>query len=88
MQQMEVEMQQQQPEEIAFVFCLYDDLLFEVLRSGKRRRLTRLEVFGRRFHHLIDGIFGEKPFLRLDLELLFVYNFCSSANLTRISNNV
>ena len=69
---------------MAFVFYLYHDILFEVLLSGKRRQLARLEVFGRRFHHLIDGIFGEKPFLRLDLELLFVYNFCSSANLTQI----
>ena len=52
-----------------FVIHLCLDMLLEVLRSGTRRQLAGLEKIGRRFRLVIDGYFGEKPFLRLELAL-------------------
>ena len=45
------------------------DVLFEILQFGDRRRLTKMEGVGRRFHHLVDKWFGEMPFIRLDIKL-------------------
>ena len=45
------------------------DVLLEVLRFGDRRRLTKLECVGRRFHHFVEKFFVEMPFLRLDILL-------------------
>ena len=49
-------------------FCY--DVLFEVLRFGDRRRLTKMEGVGRRFHHLVGKWFGDMPFLRLAIQLM------------------
>ena len=52
-----------------FVIRLCLDMFLEVLRSGTRRQLAGLEKIGGRFRLVIDGYFGEKPFLRLELAL-------------------
>ena len=54
-------------------FCF--DVLLEVLQFGDRRRLTKLEGVGRRFHYLVEKLFGETPFLRLDIKLLHRFVF-------------
>ena len=60
-----------------FVIRLCLDMFLEVLRSGTRRQLAGLEKIGRRFRLVIDGYFGEKPFLRLELALRPMYSvFC------------
>ena len=48
---------------------LCGDVLLEVLSWGDRRRLTKLERIGRRFHWSVVKFFGEMPFLRLNFEL-------------------
>ena len=64
---------------IEFYLRLCFDVLFEVFRFGCRRKLTKLERVGLRFHWLIEKYFPDVPFLRLDLELnpRFVYAFLS-----------
>ena len=52
-----------------FVIRICLDIFLEVLRSGTRRQLAGLEKIGRRYCLVIDGYFGEKPFLRLELAL-------------------
>ena len=59
-------------------FCF--DVLFEVLRFGDRRRLTKLEGVGRRFHHLVEKLFGEMPFLRLYIQLEPGFVFYADTN--------
>ena len=65
-----------------FVALCYDVFL-EVLRCGNRRQLVKLELFGRRFHLIVENYFGEIPFLRLDLFLeprftILIFNLSSS----------
>ena len=55
--------------EIEFYLTLCFDVILEVIQFGDRRRLTKMERVGRRFHHLIEKWFGEKPFLHLDMRL-------------------
>ena len=50
-----------------FFVCLCFDVFFEVLLSGNRRQLVKLERIGRRFHIVIDQKLGVKPFLRFNL---------------------
>ena len=57
----------EEDEEVEFYLTLCFDVLVEIIRFGNRRRLTKLEGVGRRFHLLIEKWFGEKPFLRLDI---------------------
>ena len=54
---------------IKFYLTLCIDVLIEILQFGDRRRLTKLEGVGRRFHHLVENWFCEIPFLRLDILL-------------------
>ena len=60
---------------IEFFVILCGDVLLEVLSWGDRRRLTRLERIGRRFHWSVVKFFREMPFLRLNLELQTWYLF-------------
>ena len=53
---------------IEFFVILCGDVLLEVLCWGDRRRLTKLERIGRRFHWSIVKFFDEMPFLRLNLQ--------------------
>ena len=60
-----------------FIVRLCSDVLLELLLFGDRRRLTRLERVGRRFHLSIENFFSERPFLRLGLQIsayLFIFN--------------
>ena len=54
---------------IEFYVSLCGDVLFEVLKFGDRRPITKLERVGRRFYYLIERCFSVTPFLRLDLKL-------------------
>ena len=54
---------------IGFYLTLCFDVILEVLQFGDRRRLTKLERTGRRFHHLVEKCFRDVPFLRLDIQL-------------------
>ena len=56
-------------EALEFYLSLCCDVLFEVLRFGARRPLTKLEPVGRRFHWLIEKYFLDVPFLRHNLTL-------------------
>ena len=60
---------------IEFFVILCGDVLFEVLCWGDRRRLTKLERIGRRFHWTVVKFFSEIPFLRLNFELKIWYLF-------------
>ena len=68
---------------IGFFVRLCEDVVFEVLCYDDRRKLTKLELIGRRFHFLSENFFGEMPVLRLDLKihpgyLFFVFTASSS----------
>ena len=52
-----------------FIVRLYHDVFLEALLFGDRRRITKLERVGRRFHLYIENFFEEKPFLRLGLKI-------------------
>ena len=52
-----------------FIVRLCIDVLLEVLIFGDRRRITKLERVGRRFHLSIENFFSERPFLRLGLRI-------------------
>lgn len=54
-------------DELEFIVRLCYDVLLEALKFGDRRRLTKLERGGRRFHRIIVDNFRQRPFLRLDL---------------------
>ena len=56
-------------DEFGFIIRLCRDVLLEALLFGDRRRLTKLERGGHRFHQIIENFFKEKPFLRLGLEI-------------------
>ena len=58
-----------------FFVRLCQDVFLELLSFGDRRRLTKLERFGRRFHLSIGNFFGVMPFLRVNLQLSFGYLF-------------
>ena len=67
----------EQEDAFGFVVRLCHDVLLEVLIFGDRRRLTKLERVGRRFHLSIENFFSERPFLRLGLQIsayLFIFN--------------
>ena len=53
-----------------FLSILCADILIEVLQFGNRRQLTKLAAVGQQFYLLIHAFFREKPFLRLNLELI------------------
>ena len=53
-----------------FLSILCADILIEVLQFGNRRQLTKLAAVGQQFYLLIQAFFHEKPFLRLNLELI------------------
>ena len=52
----------QKEEEFFVRLCL--DVLFELLSFGNRRRLSKLERVGRRFHRMVENFFGKAPFIR------------------------
>ena len=74
--------QDDEEETIEFYLRLCFDVLFEVFRfgCGCRRKLTKLERVGHRFHWLVEKYFPDGPFLRLNLELKprFVFAFLST----------
>ena len=57
-----------------FIVRLCHDVFLEVLIFGDRRRITKLERVGRRFHLSIGNFLKERPFLRLRLYELLVFN--------------
>ena len=59
----------EQEDAFRFIVRLCHDVFLEVLIFGDRRRLTKLERVGRRFHLSIENFFREKPFLRLGLRI-------------------
>ena len=65
-------MLQNEKEDVGFEFIvrLCSDVLLEALVFGDRRRITKLERVGRRFHLNIENFFKERPFLRLSLNEL------------------
>ena len=67
---------------VEFNLLICFDVLLELLRFGCRRRLSKLERVGRRFHWLVKKWFPDVPFLRLNLELkpLLGYMFFFSIN--------
>ena len=56
-------------DDLEFIVRLCHDVLLEALLFGDRRRLTKLERVGRRFHRIIEDFLQHAPFLRLDLIL-------------------
>ena len=52
-------------EYVICTFTLCTDVLENVLQFGTRRRLSKLECIGRRFHGVIANRFLEKPLLVL-----------------------
>ena len=54
---------------LEFIVRLCLDVLIDVLHFGDRRNLCQLERAGQRFHRIVDKLFGEKPFIRLNLEI-------------------
>ena len=52
-----------------FIIRLCSDVFLEMFIFGDRRRLTKLERVGRRFHLIIENFFKERPFLRLGLQI-------------------
>ena len=77
----------EEDEAIEFYLKFCYDVFFEVLRFGDRRRLTKLEGVGRRFHHLVEKWFVEMPFLRLNIQLQFGFAFFIRHKLKFIINN-
>ena len=68
-------MQNANEEVITFFVRLCGDVLVEVLCFAERRRLTKFERIGRRFHLISKNFFAEIPFLRLSLEFKPGYLF-------------
>ena len=67
-------------EAIAFSVRLCGDVFLGVLCFGERRRLTKLERAGRRFHRAVEDFLEMRPFLRLNIDLdrrhqTYVINF-------------
>ena len=58
-----------------FIVRLCSDVLLEALFFGDKRRITKLERVGRRFHLSIENFFKERPFLRLELRIDGLYLF-------------
>ena len=54
---------------INFIVRFCYDVIFEVFSFGERYQLTELERVGKRFHRIIEGFFGETPFICLNLTL-------------------
>ena len=60
---------------IEFYLTLCFDVFDGILEFGDRCQLTILEGVGQRFHHLVEEWFGERPFLRLDLDIQLKLGF-------------
>ena len=52
---------------IKFFVRLCGDVILELLRYADRCRLVKLERVGLRFHFIVENLFGEMPFLCLNL---------------------
>lgn len=63
-------------DKLEFFVRLCGDIVIEVLRFGERRRLTKMEIVGYRFHWIVENFFPEAPFLRLNLTLYPRYYLC------------
>lgn len=61
--------------EFEFIVRLCNDVIVEALLFGGRRRITKLERIGRRFHRINEKFFRESPFLRLGLKIDPLYLF-------------
>ena len=55
---------------IEFFVRLCGDVLLELLHYADRCRLAKLERVGLRFHLIVENLFGEMPFLYLNLILM------------------
>ena len=66
-----------------YVILCFDNLL-EVLRSGCRRRLTKLEWIGRRLHLIIEKYFSKMPLLRLDILFETGYSFSFPSGINKL----
>lgn len=66
---MEQHSQEENEEAVEYYLNLCLDVLFELLRFGNRRQLTKLERIGRRVHCLNERYFHATPFIRLNLRL-------------------
>ena len=62
-------MHKNREDESEFNVRLCRDVLVELFLFGNRRRLTKLERVGYRFHRVIENFFKQKPFIRLDLRI-------------------
>ena len=61
-----------------YFVSLCQDVILEVLSFGDRRWLIKLERVGRRFHWNIENFFGERTFLRLNIDIDPGYFFPSN----------
>ena len=62
-------------DDLNFVVCICNDVLLVALSLGDRRRLTKLELVGRRFHRIIEYFLQQRPFLRLCIKINPLYQF-------------
>ena len=62
---------QKKDRKIKFSVNLCNDVLVDILRSGKRRQLAMLEPIGRRFPYIVNRCFAVEPFLVFDLSTVF-----------------
>lgn len=61
---------------VKIILCLLvNEVLYEILEFLNSRQLTKLEWAGSHLHRLIAHRFGEKPFVRLNLELISKFLF-------------
>ena len=57
----------EEDEAIGFCVRLCGDVFLEILFSGNRRQLVKMERVDRRIRRLVENFLGEKPLLRLRL---------------------
>ena len=74
--------------EIEFFVRLCGDVLVELLQYGDRRRLTKLERVGQRFHWIVENFFGERPFLCFGLYVNACFLFFDSIRKVHVINAI
>ena len=60
----------EEDEAIGFFVRLCRDVFLEILFSGNRRQLVKVERVDRRIRRLVENFLGERPFLRLIVRLV------------------
>ena len=48
---------------------LCGDVFLEIIGRGNRQQIVKLERVGRRIHWMVENFFGERPFVRLGLNI-------------------